>query len=151
MENNHKRILLSMAYYTLIGLGILFSVFFVLKVGFSTLPALIQIIYYVWTIALVLNLLFDVYCTMKHRMKYFSGLIFLILGVLCSIMAIVVFFVQGISLEIIGTNEITYFINIALSISPVVLGIYAYIFGEKIINFNDYYLKEVICLLLFFV
>ncbi|MBE5745681.1 MAG: hypothetical protein E7359_00105 [Clostridiales bacterium] len=137
MENNQKRNLLNMSYYALIIGAILFSVVFFLRTTFSTLPIIIQIIYYVWTIALVLNLLFDVYCTMKHRMKYFSGLIFLILGVLCSIMAIVVFFVQGISLEIIGTNEITYFINIALSISPVVLGIYAYIFGEKIINFND--------------
>lgn len=137
MENNHKRILLSMAYYTLIGLGVLFSVLFVLRVAFSTLPLLIQIIYYVWALVLVITLFYDVYCTMKHRMKYYAGLIFFVLTLLCVIMAIVVFFVQGITFRLITTSEVTYFINMTLSFIPIKLGIFAFLFGEKIINFHD--------------
>jgi len=137
MENNHKRILLSMAYYTLIGLGILFSVFFVLKVGFSTLPALIQIIYYVWSAGLILTLLFDVYCTMKHRMKYYAGLILFILTLLCVVMAVVVFVVQGITFRLVTETEIGYFITMVTSFMPIKLAIFAYLFGQKIINFHD--------------
>lgn len=137
MENNQKRSLLNMAYYTLIGVAIIFSVLFILRTSFSTLPFIIQIIYYIWSVALILNLLFDVYCTLKHRMKYISGLIFFILTVLCVVMAIVVFFAQGISIEVITVLEITYFINMFLSFTPIALGIYAFLFGEKIINFHD--------------
>lgn len=137
MENNQKRSLLNMAYYSLIGVSLIFSILFILRTSFSTLPIYIQIIYYIWSVALIINLIFDVYCTMKHRMKYISGLIFFVLSLLCVVMAIIVFFVQGISVEVIRTVEITYFMNIALSITPVTLGIYAFLFGEKIINFND--------------
>ena len=137
MENNQKRSLLNMAYYSLIGVSLIFSILFILRTSFSTLPFYIQIIYYIWSVALIINLIFDVYCTMKHRMKYISGLIFFVLSLLCVVMAIIVFFVQGISVEVIRTVEITYFMNIALSITPVTLGIYAFLFGEKIINFNN--------------
>lgn len=137
MENNHKRILLSMAYYTLIGLGVLFSVLFFLRVAFSTLPDLIKIIYYIWSIGLVATLGFDVYCTMKHRMKYYAGLAFFVLALLCVIMAVVVFFVQSISFRLITNLEVTYFINMALSFIPIKLSIFAFFFGEKIINFHD--------------
>ena len=137
MENNQKRSLLTMAYYSLIGVSIIFSILFILRTSFSTLPIYIQIIYYIWSVALIVSLIFDVYCTMKHRMKYYSGLAFFVLSLLCVVMAIIVFFVQGISVEVIRTIEITYFINIALSITPVTLAIYAFLFGEKIINFHD--------------
>ena len=100
MENNQKRALLNMAYYTLIGVAMIFSVLFILRTSFSTLPFIIQVIYFIWTGALIINLAFDVYCTMRHRMKYISGMIFFVLTLLCVVMAIVVFFVQGISVFI---------------------------------------------------
>lgn len=137
MENNQKRTLLNLAYYTLIVISILFSAVFALRVANTELPALIQIIYYVWTVALVVTLLYDFYCTKRNGMKYIPGLIFLVLTVLCVIMAIVVFFVQGVSIVEITTLEVTYFINILLSFVPIKLAIYAYLFGQKIINFKD--------------
>lgn len=137
MENNHKRILLNMAYYTLFGLGILFSVLFFLRTIYSTMPAYVKIIYYIWTVLLVCNLVFDVICTRKHIMKYISGIIYFILTLLCVVMAIDVFFMQGISLQVVTNIEFTYFIDMILSFAPIIVGIYAYLFGERIINFND--------------
>lgn len=137
MENNQKRNLLNMAYYGMVALVVLFSVIFFIRVNQSTLPTLIQIIYYVWAVALIIAIIFDVYCTMKHNMKYYAGLILFVLALLCVIMAIVVFFNQGISFAVITEAEITYFINIILSFVPIKLGIFAYLFGQKIINFND--------------
>jgi len=137
MENNQKRILLNMAYYTLVALGILFSVLFMLRIAASTLPVLIKIIYYIWSVVLIITLLFDIYCTMKHEKKYITGIIFFVLTILCVIMAAVVFFVQGISFGLITTTEVAYFINIALSFMPIQTAIYAFLFGERIINFHD--------------
>lgn len=137
MENNQKRTLLNLAYYTLTGLGVLFSVLFFLRTIYSTMPAYIKIIYYVWTVLLVGNLMFDIICTRKHTMKFISGIIYFILSLLCVVMAIDVFFVQGISLQVLTTFEFSYFIDVVLSFTPVIIGIYAYLFGEKLINFND--------------
>lgn len=137
MENNQKRSLLNMAYFTLVGLGILFSVVFILRIGFSALPAIIKVIYYIWSAVLIISLLFDIYSTRKHQKKYIVGLLFFILTLLCVVMAIIVFIVQGISFRLITTLEVSYFINIALSFIPIKLAIFAFLFGEKIINFND--------------
>lgn len=137
MENNQKRTLLNMAYYTLFGLGVLFSGLFFIRTIYSTMPTYVKIIYYVWTILLIGNLVFDMYCTRKHTMKYISGIIYFILTLLCVVMAIDVFFMQGISLQVITSLEITYFIDMILSFMPIMIGIYAYIFGERLINFND--------------
>ena len=119
------------------GLGILFSILFIIRVGFSTFPGLIKVIYYIWSAVLIITLLFDIYCTMKHEKKYIAGLIFFILTLLGVVMAIVVYFVQDISFRLITTTEVSYFINMALSFMPIKLAIFAFLFGERIINFND--------------
>lgn len=137
MENNQKRVLLNLAYFTLIGLGIIFSILFAVRVANSTLPILVQIIYYVWTAVLVITLIYDVYCTFRGGMKYYVGWIFFILTLLCVIMAAVVFVVDGISIAGIETAEIGYFINTMISFIPVKLAIFAFLFGQKIINFHD--------------
>ncbi len=135
MENSQKRVLLNMAYFTLIGLAIISCVFFILRISFSNLPLYIQIIYYIWTGALILNLSFDIVCTIQKRMKFISGIIMFVLTLLGVVMAVDVFFMQGVSFKAITSLEITYFINISLSFMPLYLGIFAYIFGEKIISF----------------
>lgn len=137
MGNNHKRILLNMAYYTLFGLGVLFSVLFFLRTIYSNMQLYIKIIYYVWTAGLVGNLVFDVVCTRRHEMKYISGMIYFVLTLLCVVMAIDVFFMQGINLKSITNLEFTYFIDMVLSFTPIMISIYAYLFGERLINFND--------------
>lgn len=136
MENNQRRILLNMAYFTLVGLAIIFCVFFILRVVFSNFALYVKIIYYIWSGALILNLAFDIICTIVRRMKFISGLIFFILTLLGVVMAVDVFFMQGVTFRAITSLEVTYFINISLSFMPIYLGIFAFIFGEKIINFE---------------
>ena len=135
MENSQKRVLLNMAYFTLIGLAIISCVFFILRISFSSLPLYIKIIYYIWAGALILNLSFDIICTIQKRMKFISGIIMFVLTLLGIIMAIDVFFMQGVTFKAITSLEITYFINTSLSFMPLYLGIFAYIFGEKIVSF----------------
>ena len=137
MENNQKRSLLNLSYYTLIILGIITSVLFAIRVASTAIPALIQVVYYVWTAVLVITLIFDVICTRNGGRKYISGMIFYILFVLCAIVPMVIFFTQGLTFAGITLAETNYFINIVLSFIPIILGIYAFIFGERIINFND--------------
>lgn len=135
MENSQKRVLLNIAYFTLIGLAIISCVFFILRISFSNLPLYIQIIYYIWAGALILNLSFDIVCTIQKRMKFISGIIMFVLTLLGVVMAVDVFFMQGVSFKAITSLEITYFINMSLSFMPLYLGIFAYIFGEKIVSF----------------
>lgn len=135
MENSQKRVLLNIAYFTLIGLAIISCVFFILRISFSLLPLYIKIIYYIWAGALILNLSFDIVCTIQKRMKFISGIIMFVLTLLGIIMAVDVFFMQGVTFKAITNLEITYFINTSLSFMPLYLGIFAYIFGEKIVTF----------------
>lgn len=135
MENSQKRVLLNMAYFTLIGLAIVSCVLFILRISFSNLPLYIKILYYIWAGALILNLSFDIVCTIQKRMKFISGIIMFVLTLLGVVMAVDVFFMQGVTFKAITSLEITYFINISLSFMPLYLGIFAYIFGEKIVSF----------------
>lgn len=134
MESYHKKILLNIAYYTLIGLGFLSTVLFILKVAFSNMPVYIQIIYYIWCGFLILYLIFDVFCTIKQRLKFISGIILFVLALLCVILAVDVFFMQGVSFRAITNLEVTYFINMSLSFLPVYLSFFAFIFGERIVE-----------------
>ena len=121
--------------YTLISFGIISSVLLILKIAFSNLPLYIQIIYYIWSSLLILYLIFDVFCTIKKVLKFVSGIILFVLSILCVIMAVDVFFMQGVSFKGISTLEINYFINMSLSFMPIYLSFFAYIFGEKLVNF----------------
>ena len=91
MDFRQKKVLLNISYYTLIGLGIFSSILFILKVAFSNMPVYIQIIYYIWCGFLILYLFFDVFCTIKQRFKFISGIILFVLALLGVIMAVDVF------------------------------------------------------------
>ncbi len=137
MTYNQKKILLNITYYTLIGLAIIASALFILKVVFSTnLPLYIQIIYYVWSGLLISYLIFDIVCTNKKQMKFVSGIVLFVLSLLCVILAVDVFFMQGVTFRQVRNLEVTYFINMSLSFLPVYLAFFAFIFGEKIVNFK---------------
>lgn len=136
MENNQRRILLNMAYFTLIGLAVVACVFFILRVSFSNMLLYVKIIYYIWAGILILNLAFDIICTINKNWKFISGIIFFVLTLLCVVMAVDVFFMQGVTFKAITSVEITYFINISLSFMPIYLGVFAFLFGEKLVNFD---------------
>lgn len=136
MDFRQKKVLLNISYYTLIGLGIFSSILFILKVAFSNMPVYIQIIYYIWCGFLILYLFFDVFCTIKQRFKFISGIILFVLALLGVIMAVDVFFMQGVSFRAVTNLEVTYFINMSLSFLPVYLSFFAFIFGQKLIDFN---------------
>ena len=136
MDFRQKKVLLNISYYTLIGLGILSSVLFILKVAFGNFPLYIQIIYFVWSGLLILYLIFDIFCTIKREFKFISGIILFVLALLCVIMAVDVFFMQGVSFRAVTNLEVTYFINMSLSFLPVYLSFFAFIFGQKLIDFS---------------
>lgn len=136
MENNQKKVLLQMAYYSLAGLAIVFSLFFIYRTIYSGMPLYIRIIYYVWSGTLVLTMVYDIICTLKKEMKFISGVILFVLAILSVIMAVDVFFMQGVNFRTIRTLEITYFIDMTLSFVPMTLSVFAFLFGEKLIEFE---------------
>ncbi len=137
MENSQKRVLLQMTYYTLIGLSIVFTIFFVLRISYSNMPLYIKIIYYIWSGVLILAVIYDIVCTLTNKMKFIVGIILFVLTILSIIMAIDVLFMQGINFKAITSVEIAYFINMSLSFAPIWLGNCAFIFGEKLIELSN--------------
>ncbi len=135
MESYHKKILLNIAYYTLIGLGFLSCVLFILKVAFSNLPLYLKIIYFIWCGFVILYLCFDVFCTIKRMLKFVAGIILFVLSLISVVLAVNVFIVQGISFRSVTNLEVTYFINMSLSFLPIFLSFFAFIVGEKIIEY----------------
>lgn len=134
MQIDQKKVLLNITYYTLIGLSLLTSVLFILKVAFGNFPMYIKIIYFIWSGLLILYIAFDVFCTIRRVLKFVSGIILFVLALICVIMAVDVFFMQGVSFRAVTNLEVTYFINMSLSFLPVYLSFFAFIFGEKIVE-----------------
>lgn len=134
MQIDQKKVLLNITYYTLIGLSLLTSALFILKVAFGNFPMYIKIIYFIWSGLLILYIAFDVFCTIKRVLKFVSGIILFVLALICVIMAVDVFFMQGVSFRAVTNLEVTYFINMSLSFLPVYLSFFAFIFGEKIVE-----------------
>lgn len=134
MQIDQKKVLLNITYYTLIGLSLLTSALFILKVAFGNFPMYIKIIYFIWSGLLILYIAFDVFCTIRRVLKFVSGIILFVLALICVIMAVDVFFMQGVSFRTVTNLEVTYFINMSLSFLPVYLSFFAFIFGEKIVE-----------------
>lgn len=134
MQIDQKKVLLNITYYTLIGLSLLTSALFILKVAFANFPMYIKIIYFIWSGLLILYIAFDVFCTIRRVLKFVSGIILFVLALICVIMAVDVFFMQGVSFRAVTNLEVTYFINMSLSFLPVYLSFFAFIFGEKIVE-----------------
>lgn len=116
MSVANKRILSSIAYYTLIALTLAFSAFFIFCVSVKDVQMWVKVVYYIWTAVVIGTSIFDVICTNVGEGKFISGLMVYVLSVLAVAMACILYFMNvgmpGLAVE---------FFNLFVSVSIISL------------------------------
>lgn len=134
MSVRSKKVLSTIVYYTLAGLAILMSAFFVYVLAMRDTALWVKIIYFIWSGFVIANIIFDIVCTSNSEGKFISGLITYILSILAVVMACILYFVNsgvaGLAVE---------FFNLFLSISIINLMVTAFMIatwcvGESLVE-----------------
>ena len=112
MSVSNKKLLSTIAYYTLIVLSILSSAFFIYALTVKDVVMWAKVIYFIWAAVVIVVAIYDVICTRAGRSKFISGLIIYVLSILAVIMACVLYFINT------GVDGLaTDFFNIFISVS----------------------------------
>ncbi len=112
MSVSNKKLLSTIAYYTLIVLSILSSAFFIYALTVKDVVMSAKVIYFIWAAVVIVVAIYDVICTRAGRSKFISGLIIYVLSILAVIMACVLYFINT------GVDGLaTDFFNIFISVS----------------------------------
>lgn len=137
MDASNKKMLINIAYVGTVLLTIAFSVLFMVAMTLKGVATYQQVIYYIWTILLILTMVLDVMANKSGNLKYIVGLIISGLAFLCLVVGIIVF--AGMSVN----GSIPYFagekfaIVIAFSVALTILSIVAFCVGQKMIEIKQ--------------
>ncbi len=112
MSVSNKKLLSTIAYYTLIVLSILNAGFFIYALMVKDVAMWAKVIYIIWSVVVIAVAIYDVICTRARKSKFVSGLIIYVLSILAVVMACILYFINS------GVDGLaTDFYNIFLSVS----------------------------------
>ncbi len=113
MSVQNKRILSTVVYYTLAGLALLMSAFFVYALSVRGAALWVKIVYFIWIGFVAAEIIFDIICTSCGEAKTISGFITYILSVLAVVVACIVYFVNA-GVAGLATDFFGLFLSIAI-------------------------------------
>ena len=91
MTTSGKRTLLGITYYSLILFMVTLIVFFILALGNDRVYDWAQVCYIILSILLALQVLYDLCCNIRGKMKFSSGLILIVLSFITVILSFILF------------------------------------------------------------
>lgn len=91
MDANLKKTLLNIVYYSLIAVMVAFVVFFLVSLSNASMANWERVCYYILIILLVLAVIYDIICTMRHSQKYIAGFILYIVTLAVIILSLIIF------------------------------------------------------------
>lgn len=91
MELSHKKIMQNLMYYTLIAITIALSVLYMIALSPNDVMTYAKVVYYIWTVAVVILLILDIVFTIMGSGKFFTGIALYILTLACIVMGIIVY------------------------------------------------------------
>ena len=91
MDASNKKILLNIAYWSMVVLTIAFSVLFLVVMPYMQVAMYQRVVYYIWTILLMLTILSDVVATKLKNYKFIIALVIGGLAFLCLLVGIIVY------------------------------------------------------------
>lgn len=142
MDTNGKRILLNIAYFATEMLTMIFCVLFMITMTMRGVATYQQVVYYIWSILLILTIVLDIIALKIHSLKFIVGLIIAGIALLCLVMGVIVY---------AGMNTggvIPYFagerfaIVIAFSVSLTILSIVVFCIGQHLIELKNSNVKK---------
>ncbi|MGN0787908.1 MAG: hypothetical protein ACI4L6_02465 [Candidatus Onthoplasma sp.] len=129
MSVNNKKILSIIVYYTLAGLTLLFSGFFIFCLIAKDVALWAKIVYFVWIGFVIGEIIFDIICTSAGEAKQISGLIAYVLSLLAVAMAVVLYIINAGK-----TGLATDYFNLFISISLVSLFTTGFMIGTWVVG-----------------
>lgn len=138
MENNQKRSLLSMTYFTTILFMVVFAVIFGIFLGNNITIGWAKVAYYIWLVVIVLNTAYDVICVVTRKNKYMPGVIFYIITIITLVVSIILFFSFAEGFVILPAALFGYISCVFLSYFVNALAICIYCMGQNLINLRTY-------------
>ena len=142
MDTNGKRILLNIAYFATEMLVMIFCVLFMITMTMRGVATYQQVVYYIWSILLILTIVLDIIALKIHSLKFIVGLIIASIALLCLVMGVIVY---------AGMNTggvIPYFagerfaIVIAFSVALTILSIVVFCIGQHLIEQKNSNVKK---------
>lgn len=137
MEHSLKKTLYNIGYYCLCAIVIAFSIMFMIAMTRTGVARYQQIVYYIWAVLLILNVLFDIFATMHPAFKFISGLIFYALVFLCIVMGIIVYAGMSTNGLILIDNSTLFSIVIGFSVALSIASVILYWQGEHLIEIKQ--------------
>ena len=134
MSVSNKKRLCEIVYFTLAVLAVLSSIFFVVTLSRSAVPAWARIVYFIWIGLIIGAVVFDVVCTRTHEGKFVSGIVIYVLSILSVIVPVVLYFMNSNNTGIFP-DFFTIFISVAImSFITVGFTIATWVVGESMVE-----------------
>lgn len=136
METDNKKALLNIAYYGTIVITIALAIVFMISMTMRDVALYQQIVYYIWSIILILTIIFDIFAVTKNDFKFLIGLIIVGLAFLCLVMGIIVYASMSVDWLIPYFAMGRFAIVIGFSVILTILAIVIFCTGEHLIQLN---------------
>ncbi len=135
MENTSERVLRAIVYYSLIAVVVALTALFVSRVATTDGIALwIQIIYYIWSAAVIFVVACDLTCIIVGRTRCYLGYVLYGITIAAIVMADILFMNLNL-LNALGTSvEVTFMGLMGLCFVPTILAILVYFTGRRMLN-----------------
>ncbi|MBR2468387.1 MAG: hypothetical protein IKB42_05050 [Clostridia bacterium] len=137
MDRENKKTLLQIAYYGTSILTIALSIVFMIAMGMHEVAVYQKIVYYIWSIILILTIILDIVASIKHDFKFLTGLVIAALAFLCLVMGIIVYASFSVEWMVPFFAMGRFFTLVGFSTVLTILGIVVFCTGEKLINHNE--------------
>lgn len=137
MEVTYKKALYNIGYYALSAIIILLSIAFMVAMRLTGVAMYQQVVYFIWSILLILTVILDIVATNNSAMKFISGLIFYGLVFLCIVMGIIVYALMCVNGLIPLANSVLFSIVIGFSVALSIASIILFWQGERLIELKQ--------------
>ncbi|MBQ2864148.1 MAG: hypothetical protein IJE91_01635 [Clostridia bacterium] len=136
MDASNKKILLNIAYWSMAVLTIVLGILFLIAMPIRQVAMYQRVVYYIWTILLILTMLCDIVATKMQNYKYIVALVIGALAFLCLLVGIIVYAGMNIDLMIPYYALGRFLTVIGFSVVLTIMAIVTSVIGESIIELS---------------
>ena len=136
MDASNKKILLNIAYWSMVVLTIAFSVLFLVVMPYMQVAMYQRVVYYIWTILLMLTILSDVVATKLKNYKFIVALVIGGLAFLCLLVSIIVYAGMSIGWAIPYYAFGRFLTVVGFSVILIIMTIVTSVVGETMIELD---------------
>ncbi len=136
MDASNKKILLTIAYWSMAVLTIVFSILFLIAMPNMQVAMYQRVVYYIWTILLMLTIIADVAATKMKNYKFIVALVIGALAFLCLLVGTIVYAGMSIDWMVPFYALGRFFTVVGFSVVLTIMAIVTSVVGETMIELD---------------